>query len=386
MFPSAEGLWFKRAVAQPGGTYYDAVSLTQNSLYSSAKLRFNDALVAASTDPGASVDDNDNTWVISSPNMDWVPEVCLGRAFVTLCEDGWFGSLDPIQWPQRFSLGNYVHLSLIQHKPDDSNDPKQIIWWKPTRDDFVPIDPNSANGFGRLSLTRQNLLRPHVRDATDKWQTFSQNGRGRGSVIEYTESRMRTAFARLNFPSTYRDIFFQVRTVQRNWLELFAWFEWCDVIKERANACPSTPFPVNRNYIGTYTNNPEEAERLYAAGVPVWFFRRPVQITDKDIIQEKVYLSEPRDIVTKPFSISKIQQVARIGEHFEMIAKGPHCYVDIDKVIYPNFDKVTMPRIGDSNVKPPVPIATPHNAPLRTRRVKHRGQPCKYIHSNFSPQ
>ena len=52
---------------------------------------FRDALVAYET--------SDRRWVVTSPNMSWVPSSSEGRITVRRRTDGHFGAHDPIRWP-----------------------------------------------------------------------------------------------------------------------------------------------------------------------------------------------------------------------------------------------------------------------------------------------
>ena len=48
---------------------------------------------------------NDSKYVITSPNMEWVPEPFVGLVQVHLRKDFRYGVEDPFQWPQVYSEG-----------------------------------------------------------------------------------------------------------------------------------------------------------------------------------------------------------------------------------------------------------------------------------------
>ncbi|KIM52836.1 hypothetical protein SCLCIDRAFT_140238, partial [Scleroderma citrinum Foug A] len=86
-------------------------------------------------------------WVITSPNVDFVPETHLFEEDeLRPHADGRFGLVDCFQWLQNYKK-EYEYSVCIPHK--DSLPTHAVAWYNPTHDDFI-IPPGSKFAVGTL--------------------------------------------------------------------------------------------------------------------------------------------------------------------------------------------------------------------------------------------
>jgi hypothetical protein len=90
------------------------------------------------------------------PNQDKILLPPMQTREVFLCSDLRYGPDNPTLWPQPY-LTRYPHLGAIPRRPEDPNYPLSIMWWNPTRDDFLPLKNDFMEGLGQLSVS--NLWR-----------------------------------------------------------------------------------------------------------------------------------------------------------------------------------------------------------------------------------
>lgn len=98
-------------------------------------LKWNDALSA-----GVALGDK---YIVTSPNMNFIPEPPLGRVVVRVKTDGKFGKEDPLNWPQLFA--DDPHLVFLSCIPRKSCPTRQSpTWTTPADDDYVEYRTGNA--------------------------------------------------------------------------------------------------------------------------------------------------------------------------------------------------------------------------------------------------
>ncbi|KAG2067444.1 hypothetical protein BDR04DRAFT_1159154 [Suillus decipiens] len=86
--------------------------------------------------------------VITTPNMNWVPELHNDDSEELRAQaDGCFGVTDCFQWPQMYCK-EFKYAVCIPHK-DTSSINLQFAWYTPSMADF-DIQPGSASAVGTL--------------------------------------------------------------------------------------------------------------------------------------------------------------------------------------------------------------------------------------------
>ena len=89
----------------------------------------------------------------TTPNQDviWVPGNT--RDGVYLRADLRYAPHDPTLWPQLY-VPDLCHLGAIPSKPMDPDNPLSIMWWNPTRGDFISSEFSVLDGLGKFSSAR----------------------------------------------------------------------------------------------------------------------------------------------------------------------------------------------------------------------------------------
>ncbi|KAJ3483972.1 hypothetical protein NLI96_g5943 [Meripilus lineatus] len=349
---------------------------------------FQDGLVGTGLDCGE--------WVITSPNMDFVPQPVLGRIQVLVREDGRYGVEDPIQWPQFFST-KYCHFPLILRHPSDPEDHRRVIWWRPTPRDFIPIHGSVVSSLGTLASVPWDNLANIARLMSNRVLVFTACRGGPPTYLNFCDGSMRTALNCLRFPSTYRDLVVQVANVQRYWLEADAWLRYMESYKSKILDPPLYPSSkADDSLMGCFVTDPSIAFKLFAAGIPFWLVRSPNAITNEMAIQGIVQLTRPTDIV---FGITGFGQQVYHGhvgqDHHHAIVKGAHTYMDIPRIFLsashssqpvPSSSSVASTPMSVSPSKSiipsPIPVSTSTLHPHSSGRQVPQSTPSRGSHTS----
>ena len=213
-------------------------------------------------------------WTVSSPNMDFVPSPIAGVICVSLMSDARYGAADPVQYPQLLGPEFEFLSAVYRRAPDDH--PYCPMWTVPNESSHFEYIPGSAvRCLGLLSKDFVDPLSSLV-DATSD-QVKQRVSQSTGHDIQFLlclESSMRHARDRLRtFASTFRDAVLQCAQLQRYWLLCEAVLLFEQLIHRSFSSYNLTTTPVRQNLMGAFTTSPDFAQRLFHAGIPIWFLR-----------------------------------------------------------------------------------------------------------------
>lgn len=233
----------------------------------------------------------DGKYFITSPNQTFIPLPPLGPDRpLKLRTDCRYGDDDPIQWPQPFNE-NFPHYSCIPRRPSCTDE--SIMWWKPTRDAFVPKDSPlfPISGLGVLSQDKLAQLESCVSVLLSRVQTYLQNTPSERvpQVLIPTVQMVKHGFIRLQSLSmAFRQLEFQVRDVQRFWLETVAMVDYMEIYRPRmdnAQLSISPDPPPVADRIGLFTSDVRVVQDHFQAGLPCWFIRPATAFNDQNILK-----------------------------------------------------------------------------------------------------
>lgn len=283
---------------------------------------YTDARCAAFTD--------DRKWVITTPNMEFIPTPPIGILEVVLREDYRYGMVDPIQWPQLYSAG-YEYLCALQRRREA---PHRLarLWWTPDEgEDFQLLQGCTIKTLG---LLRPECVRELSGMVDDLVAEVADSDRRRLHVVDdrvlWLTTAMRHARDRLrNFACTFRDAAMQVREVQRYWLMTRAYLDYYGTyirLGWRSN-------PLNTDLMGAFTTDPGVVQNLYEAGIPVWFVRQDASLLESTVVYELTKLEPPRGVsVNAGPQHGAVLYRGLVGrKHLDMMARGGHTYLDISR-------------------------------------------------------
>ncbi|KAF7792779.1 hypothetical protein EIP86_003877 [Pleurotus ostreatoroseus] len=319
--------------------------------------RWRDALVA--------YEPPHHEYIITSPNMRWIPEAPYGVVRVVRQKDGHFGASDPILWPQMLVPSpSYRWLSAVRRTPKDPGDPSRPIWIALGEEDVEPVRDSFTRSFGVVSEAFRSKLKPLVDKMTTRVGEFTKQC-GKIQALSTLAACMTDAFDRLDFPSTTRDLIRQVAAVQRYWLLADAWIEFhvylfpsfsFDEPSDRERAA------IREDLMGAFTELPDAAQLLMGAGIPVWMIRLSASFRETDVVLDLVPPVSPSFVSDSgPFAPTPIY-AAWAGElHLRAIAANAHVYADLKVTPYPSLLSASSqlseasleapPRLSDASHK-----------------------------------
>lgn len=330
--------------------------------------------------------DQDNRYLITTPNADFIPQLHLGFDRVKVRADARFGLHDPIQWPQIFHP-SHKWMSCILRRSTSPLDRLSCMWKTPIPEDFQVTYPHTEIPWG--------VIKPHLRrelaslvdslyeGCTQAWQSYHDPLLYRHAV------RMRDSLTRLECPSTYRDMLRQVVCVQRFYLYTKAILDWNTIVAPRMSK--PGPHPTLFKYMGAFTNNFEDAQRLFGIGIPVWVLRKPQQLRSDVVVKHLVDLTVPDSIVTEDGEFGHQIYFGRIGlNHLEAITRYGSQYLDIDDNPYINPGDGFQRDPGSSTISGASGASSSQSAsqsqPTPSSGSKQpasgtskRPKPCKYL-------
>lgn len=319
---------------------------------------------------------DDRKFILTTPNMDFIPEPFVGLVQVHLRSNYAYGPVDPFLWPQIFSPG-FEYLAVLRH-PYPETHRYAPIWWSPkTSVDFHIVHGSAFTHLGSMRSPSFDLLDALVSEMSSHVADH-QADVGLQPHLNYLHTAMIRARDRVKFyPCTFRDMCFQVREVQRFWLQCRAYIDYTRLV---ATESRHEPLPVQKGYIGAFTTDPGVVQQLFHAGIPVWWIRPNVGVTKPIEPQRLNRMRRPYHIVqTMWVSGSQPLYSGLAGsEHLRVITQSKHSYVDVSHspLLY-RYDRdsyISQRRETSS---------TPNNHPrsssksTRTRLQRDSTAPCQ---------
>ncbi|KAK1234307.1 hypothetical protein PQX77_002490 [Marasmius sp. AFHP31] len=252
---------------------------------------------------------------VTSPNTDFIAFPLCGIHSIRLRQNYHFGEDDPLYFPQPFSHQT-PHLAVIPFPTSDPSNPHSFAWRILQKDtDFVPVDlDNPVQGLGRLS----NTVRLQMRTSVDKIVSTASSLGLPGSlspenIKRYKEDRyVRTYLFSLKFLvaraatlASFREVCMSFALCQRAYLELVARLDWYTTYMELLSDPPVSPRAVGK-VVGALVGDDESCERLYRAGIPVWYTRslnkkeglRVDKWVDQPTLQDEISLRDTGVIIS----------------------------------------------------------------------------------------
>ncbi|KAJ7932137.1 hypothetical protein B0H13DRAFT_1857273 [Mycena leptocephala] len=227
-------------------------------------------------------------------NTDYIPalpSLTVPHA-VFLRSDMRYGTDDPTLWPQQWT-SDYPHMPLIPTK--GSRPELDVMWWDPSLADFA-VGSAVTRGLGRLTHARFTQLLPPINELVARCKELRRTSPALaislfGELIQHITMWLEQL---QTLPTTYHKMVFGLTSLQRAFLELDALYNYMTIYQGRMNnyLAPSPADNSVAKCVGAFTTVPFIAQQLWAAKVPFWFLR-PVEVFDAEIILKVVPLQEP---------------------------------------------------------------------------------------------
>lgn len=250
-------------------------------------VSFSDGLVAAKSE--------NKKYTLTTPNMTFVPRPPWGRVSVRMKANAKFGTEDPLQWPQvHVPDEEYCFLACIPRPSHPSR--RSELWMPLTTEDFLKhIATTSDRPLYVMAPQRVPALKKMLQELRAEVQLYERQC---GPSAELTKfySRTEAAFERLRLPvASWRDLRCQYVAVERCYCMTIAWITWHTQLRKTSDE--EAPLDVLNHLMGCFTKDAKVVEKLYKAGIPVWYMRRIDALTKEDHIHEYVSLESPRGII-----------------------------------------------------------------------------------------
>ena len=292
-----------------------------------------------------------DNYCVTALNTTYVPRLVLGNVDIALRSDGRFGVEDPLNWPQLY-CPHLKYLPFIPNRPGDK-DPASALWHCPQEADFIRAnDDPSGHAFGYLTSRKLRVLHEVVAALDPHRVKFlAMQPAPIQAVVDqvaFLKAALHNTLGLFAVPSTYRGLVALWGRLHRCWCEYWAFMRWYVVMRHSVMANPEAPLKFGNDtdlepglgcgIKGAYTLDPSEAQKLYAAGVPVWYIQPRHTVGD---IQHEgrraIGFTEPHNVVQHFDGMSdNIRRRVRAGEeHLVAISRESEALLDIEHVALP---------------------------------------------------
>ncbi|KAG1882378.1 hypothetical protein F4604DRAFT_1577378 [Suillus subluteus] len=258
--------------------------------------------------------------VITTPNMDFVPAFHhFEEENVQACADGRFSAIDCFQWPQAYDNVFCNSTCIPRKEAFPSPHPLHWAWFTPTQEDFKPI-PGTSFPVGTLASDKVEGLDSLRKLAEKRVQDWRANRQGKNDAVVSQILSLRHGVSHLKtHPLTFRDLLMFVTDAQRLFLEIYSFMEWILLAQPRMTAGDSTSI-VNSEWMGAFTHDSDMCNKLYIAGIPVWYVRTMAYIPLNMTVKQPVLLTCPDQIILSMYAEgNKVRP-------YEIIYRGPGGY------------------------------------------------------------
>ncbi|KIJ65739.1 hypothetical protein HYDPIDRAFT_26977 [Hydnomerulius pinastri MD-312] len=230
----------------------------------------------------------------------WEDEDTQARA------DGRFGYVDLHQWPQMYEKSYPWSVAIPRKHAWTAGQPMSWMWYTLAHEDFVPL-PNSNLAIRFLvtpKLEGLKTVHDFVLACFRQYQLSITRLSHDANLATGTVRSMQVAYDHLHqFPLAWHNTVAMVAEYQQNILEACTVMDYHENIKPHMRI-PTHPYPdANLGWMGAFTQHEQIADRLFAAGVPVWLIcPDSVVLPDRITVQAIVdHMVQPTDIVTAQF-------------------------------------------------------------------------------------
>lgn len=236
------------------------------------------------------------SYYIATPNQDKIL-MPPGHCNVYARLDGRYGPDDHTQWPQPFSrTAPYLCCIPLDKGPAAE---ASIMWWNPTYDDFLPLKHDGwKTGIGFLphdELESMEQCCARLRVQVDEYRAKVEDSHHHPVIAPLSANLHRTLSRLRAVAMSRREVLFECRQVQRQWMELRALMDYVEIYEPRmAGRLP--PTQEIASVIGCFIQEVDIAEKLFSAGIPYYFIRPVSTISVKNILSI-AHITQPDELL-----------------------------------------------------------------------------------------
>ncbi|KAL1751275.1 hypothetical protein FB107DRAFT_251589 [Schizophyllum commune] len=237
----------------------------------------------------------DAAHLVMSPNATFVPYVPSpndAHYHLRMRVDGNFGAEDLTLVPTYWMEGKAPHIACIPRCPPAPGHPWHLMflgvdsWFEKveglytTNDDKVVLTAVAFRELKKLVYPLRRLTAEYLLNC--KRKKIEANPWACGLEITLQHLLMRMSY----MPVSFRRAVLMGRQCQRLWRELFGMMNFVNFIQPVLTGVVDPPDLATPHwFIGTITDNFEQAQLLFRAGVPVWFVQNFEEVTRRARLQ-----------------------------------------------------------------------------------------------------
>ncbi|KAI4294734.1 hypothetical protein K525DRAFT_274070, partial [Schizophyllum commune Loenen D] len=240
----------------------------------------------------------DAAHLVMSPNATFVPYVPSPtdkHYRLRMRIDGNFGAEDLTLVPTHFMKGKAPHIACIPRCPPAPGHPWHLMflgvesWFEKvdglytTNEDKVVLTAVAFRELKKLIYPLRRLTAQYLLDC--KRKKVEANPWARGLEITLQHLLMRMSY----MPVSLRRAVLMGRQCQRLWRELFGMMNFVNFIQPVLTGLADPPELLTPHwFIGTVTDDLEQVQLLFRAGVPVWFVQSFDEVARRARLQQMI--------------------------------------------------------------------------------------------------
>ncbi|KAL0566092.1 hypothetical protein V5O48_015926 [Marasmius crinis-equi] len=180
-----------------------------------------------------------------------------------------FSSDNPLHYPQPFNR-SLAHLAVICVQTDLHEEPHiDTVWLMPSAKDFV-----QSPGCGGLCCLNRRICERFTTFSKAVLEKFPPEARDEDRLVGEESVQLKRLLDRLDSPASEDQTFLHFACAQCQALELLARYDWVTKYRKRYMGKDRGDAPVVNNTItGAFTEDLDELDSLFHAGIPVWYLR-----------------------------------------------------------------------------------------------------------------
>ena len=252
--------------------------------------------------------------------MEFVPEPHVDTEELRARAGGRFGTADCFQWPQDY-VKEYEYAVCIPRR-ESYKAPNHFCWawYTPTFEDVDTVSAADRDDLpGKLKLEQIQGLVNLLNIAQGRHDTWKKTqGDKKDMVAQPILTLRHSVYQLMQEPLLWHDIVALVAQVQRLFLDIIAFHDFCEVVIPRITWPDLLPHPPCVAWMGCFTRDSRVCNKLFCAGVPVWYIRPDFSITTTTIIEKPVTYTFPDHIIRAQFLVPR-----KTVQPFAFLFAGP---------------------------------------------------------------
>ena len=237
--------------------------------------------------------------------MTFVPEPHINAEELRTCADGRFGTADCFQWPQDYAKEYEYAVCIPRQECHKAPDYFSWAWYTPTLEDFDTVSAADHDDLpGKLKLEQIQGLVSLLNVAQGHYDAWKKTQVGKKNMVARLILTLRHSIYQLmQEPLPWRDVIALVTQLQRLFLDIIAYHDFCEVVVPCITLPDLVPHPTRATWMGCFTRDNRICNELFCASVPVWYVRSDFSVTTTTIIKKPVTYTFPNHIICAQFSM-----------------------------------------------------------------------------------